>query len=303
MTTKIRRLKLGVTLTVVLSLAIVLLAPSFSAAGVACETGTGGTPLSVSDFSAIPQSVVDDAARLATELFGDYQQECDAFASQLLATYLKAKDKDFIMVFNPGGWGWNLLETSPEWRSIFDGIKSELNSSGYTSLLLDYQRTTDSWRGCFGELVEMMTGYPSKAQDLALRVGFLTNHIPDLRVILAGESTGTIISDRAMNILRGNPQVYSIQTGPPFWHKSTVLDRTLVMTSNGVTPDSFSRGDFFTIVCVNLEALFGFSQAEDEAGRVLLYVGSPGHEYWWQYPGVYSQITSFLNKNFGIKWR
>ncbi len=302
MATKIRRLKLGVTLTVVVSLAIVMLAPSFSAAGVTCEVGTGGTPLSVCDFSAIPQSVVEDATELATELFGDYPGECNDFVSQLLATYLKAKDKDFIVFFNPGGWGWNLLQASPDWQSIFDGIKSELNSLGHTSLLVDHLRTVEGWRGCLDELVEMITGYPSKAKDLAFRVEFLTNHIPDLRVILAGESTGTIISDRAMNILEGNPQVYSIQTGPPFWYKSTGLDRTLVMTSNGVIPDSFSRGDLLTIVCVNLEALFGFSQAEDEAGKVLLYVGSPGHEYWWQHPGVYSQITNFLDKNFELKW-
>ena len=250
----------------------------------------------------MPQSVAEDAASLATELFGDYQEKHDDFVNQLLIIYLEAKDKDFIMIFNPGGWGWNLLEADPEWWSISNGIQSQLDRSGYTSLWLDHLRTVQDWRGRLDELVEMITLYPSKAEDLACRVEFLTTHIPDLRVILAGGSNGTIICDRVMNILEGNPQVYSIQIGPPFWHKNTRLDRTLVLSSNGITSDSFSQGDFFTIVCANLEALFGFSQPEENTGKILRYVASPGHEYWWQYPGVCSQITDFLDKNFGIKW-
>ena len=70
------------------------------------------------------------------------------------------------------------------------------------------------------------------------------------------------------------------------------------MKSNGIVPDSFSQGDFFTIIGANLEALFGVSQ--EAPGKVLLYIGSPGHDYGWHYDEVRSRITSFLHQNFGI---
>ncbi|GAH81153.1 unnamed protein product, partial [marine sediment metagenome] len=206
--------------------------------------------------------------------------------------------KDFVIVFNPGGWGWNLVEASPGWWSIFDGIESELESLGYTSLMLNHQRAVDSFLGCLDEAGEMLTGYQSKAKDLACRAEFLTTHIPHLKVILAGESTGAVITDGAMEILEDNPQVYSIQTGPPFWHENIMLDRTLVLTDNGIIPDSFSRGDIPAMIGGSIRALFGISQPEDETGAILYYVRAPGHDYWWQYPEVCSQITNFLKQNF-----
>ena len=302
MKSKIGRLKVGVALTVVLLLAIVLLVPTSLVIGVTCEVGTGGLPLSAYDLSAVPQSVAEDAARLATELFGDYQEECDDFVSQLLATYSAAKDRDFIILFNSGGWGWNLLENTPGWQSIVTGIQTELDSLDYKLLSLDYMRTEASWRGRLDELVERITGYPSKAKHLASRMEFLTKHNPGLRVILTGESTGTIICDSVMNILGNNPQVYSIQTGPPFWHEHITLDRTLLLTGNGIVPDSFSQGDFGAIVWGNLRYWFRLSQPEAHFDTTPHYVGAPGHDYWWQYPEVCSQIANFLEQNFGVKW-
>jgi len=301
MTGKNLRLGIIITLAVVLSVGVMWLVLSSPIIGIASEIGTGGLPLSADDLSTIPQSVTDDATKLATELFGDSQEKRNDFVNQQLAIYSEAKDKDFVILFNPGGWGWNLVEHSPCWQSIFTGIKSELDSSGYTSLILNYQRTVDNLQGHFNELEEMITGYSSKAQDLADRVEFLTTNIPDLKVIIAGESNGTIICDTVMNILADNPQVYSIQTGPPFWHMTTMLNRTLVITDNGIIPDSFSQGDFQTMIDVNLRAFFGLSQPEDNAGKILLYVGAPGHDYKWQYPKVCSEITNFLKQNFGIK--
>ena len=300
MAAKVRGLKIVVTLTVVISLAIVLLVPPSLMVGI---TGAGveGHPLPEGDFSSVPQSVVEDATGLAAELYEDYQEKSDDLVNQLLITYLEARDKDFVIIFNPGGWGWNLLEASPQWDSIITGIQSELTSSGYTTLLLHYQRAEDTLQGYFDELMSMVSLYPSKAKDLAGRAELLTKHIPDLRVIITGESNGAIIADNAMSILRDNPQVYSIQTGPPFWYKNNVLDRTLVLRSGGIIPDSFSVGDFFTMLVANLESLFGFPRPEGSSGNILFYVGAPGHEYWWQSPGVYSQITDFLQQNFGLK--
>jgi len=299
MRSKIRRLGIGVTLALVLSL--VIMAVSYSAVGVTCEIGTGGLPLSVYDFSAVPQSVAEDAAGLATELFGDCQEKCNDFVNQLLAMYSEAKGRDFIVIFNSGGLGWTFKQDSSGWPSILAGIQSKLASTGYTSLFLSHLRTDGGLPGHLDELVERVTGYPSKAKDLAGRVEFITSHIPDLRVILTGESTGTVICDRAMDILRDNPQVYSIQTGPPFWYENIALERTLLLTSNGIIPDSYSQGDFWAILWGNLRYRLHLAQPEDDFGTTPHYIGAPGHDYWWQYPEVCSQITSFLEQNFGVK--
>jgi hypothetical protein len=295
---KLGRRQIVLALAVVLPLIILVLALTASQIGITSEIGNGGLPLAATDLSAVPPSVTNDATRIAAELLGDGQSNYNDFVNQLLGVYLEAKDKDFVVLFNPGGWGWNLVEASPGWQSIFDGIESELADSGYTSLLLTYQRTFNTLQGRVDEAVEMLTGYSSKSKDLACRVEFLTSHIPDLKVIIAGESNGTIIVDQTMNLLANNQQVYSIQTGPPFWHQNIMLDRTLIMTDNGMVPDSFSQGDFLAMAGANLRALFGVPRPEDNA-TVFLYVRAPGHEYWWQHPGVYSQIENFLGKNFG----
>lgn len=298
---KISKRRIAAALAIVLPLLVVVLVLTASQVGVTSKIGSGGLPLSASDLSAVPQSVTEDATKLATELFGEGLEEYDDFVNQLLGTYLEAKDKDFVILFNSGGWGWNLVEASPGWWTIFAGIETELNSSGYTSLLLTHQRTVDSLQGRLDEIVEIFSGYSTKSEDLACRVEFLTTHIPDLRIILAGESTGAIISDQTMNILADNPDVYSIQTGPPFWHDNIMLDRTLVMTDNGLSPDAYSQGDFPTMIRANLRALFGLDTPNDKSGTILRYILAPGHEYWWEYPEVYSEITTFLCTNFGTK--
>lgn len=297
----IRRLGIVIALGLVLLLGMAVLAASYSESGVTCEIGAEGLPLTLADFSAVPQAVIDDATGLATELFGDSPEKCDDFVNQLLAIYLEAEDKDFIIVFNPGGWGWNLVEDSPGWWSIFDGIESELESLSYTSLKLNYLRAADSFLGRLDEVGGMITGYQLKAKDLAFRAEFLTTHIPDLKVIMAGESTGAVITDGAMEILEDNPRVYSIQTGPPFWHQTVMLERTLVMTGNGITTDSFSQGDYLDIIWGYFKKWFDLSEPEDDFGTTPHYIAAPGHDYWWQYPEVCSQITDFLTQNFAIK--
>jgi hypothetical protein len=302
MTANIRKLVILVALTLLLLLGFGQVALSYVDVGLTDTVDTEEIALSVSDFSAVPQSVADDATRLAQELFGDYREKYGDFVNQLLATYVEARDKDIVVLFNPGGWGWNLQASSPGWQSISVGIESELDSLGYKPLLLDFRRTKETYQGLVREFVELVSDYPSKAENLARRVEFLTTHNPDLKVIITGESNGTVISDRVMHILQDNPRVYSIQTGTPFWHRNTMINRTLVLNDNGITPDSFSRGDIPAMVWTSLKALFGVSSPEKEdPGRIFYFLRAPGHDYCWQYPDVYSKINDFLEENFGFK--
>jgi hypothetical protein len=269
--------------------------------GMADVIGVQKTHLSEYEYSTIPQSVINDATELARELVGNSQDSFQDLVNQLLTTYMEARDSDIVVVFNSGGWGWNMLDQTPGWSSILDGIKSELEGLGYRSLVLNYQRTSRGLRGCIKEFVEEVTRYPSKAKELAKRVEFLTKHNPDLKVIVAGESTGTVISDRTMGILRDNTQVYSIQTGTPFWHKPTMLDRTLLMNSNGNAIDTFSYGKITTMVWATVKGWFGLSSPEENPGTILSWLRAPGHDYSWQYPGVCVEVIKFLENNFGTK--
>jgi hypothetical protein len=248
------------------------------------------------ELAVIPDSVLEDAQKLANELSGGSSEESDNFVAQLLATYLEARDKDFLLLYNPGGWGSSTLRDSPGWQSIASGIESQLNSLGYEMLPLNYRRTQDSWLGFLDEISEMAVSYNQKARTLAARLDFLTGHNPDIKVIMASESNGNIISDSVMALLQDNDRIYGIQTGSPFWYQSTTLERTLVMNDNGVVPDSFSQGNFPAMIMANFKVWFGLSLPEDNAGHVLHVVQAPGHYYSWQYPKVYREINAFLEQ-------
>jgi hypothetical protein len=280
---------------------IMALGPPVSSVGVVSEIGADGEPLYArTDLSAVPRSVADDAARSATRLFGKHGKKHDRFVDELLAAYVKSQGKDVVVLFSPGGWGYGPMDTARPWGSILNGIRSQLSDSSSDSQILTYQRSVDGFQGCCEELTEILRDYSSKAKILASRVQFLTAHNPDLKVLMVGESTGAQMGGEAMDILSRNPQVFSIQIGPPCWYHHDYTDRTLVITDNGIAPDSFSRGDALTIIKANLSALLGESETEDDRGTILKYLRAPGHDYWWDYPGVSSQISRFLEENVGI---
>ena len=299
MSAKIRRIKIAAFVTVIVSLAIVLLAPSPVVPATTCKAESSSVVLSTQDFSAIPQAVIDDADRVASELFGSDQQKCDDFISQILATYLEARDKDIVIIFNAGGWGWDSVEDSPGWETIIEGIKAELSDMGYSYLVLAHKRTAPTLNGCISEFMMAASLYPAKVEDLAARADFLTRHIPDIRIIFTAESNGTAICSNAFDILKENTQIYSILTGPPYWNSDSPSERALTMRSNGATPDAFSSFDVITIIRANLEAMLGISQKY--AGDILFYIGAPGHHYSWEYEEVRLQITCFLRNSFGNK--
>ena len=295
------RFGLMAAVTIVLLLAIMSVAFFYPEVGMAKTIGGPELRLPESEYPSIPQPVIADATRLAKEMVGNSQDRFQDLLNQILATYVEARNSDVVVVFNPGGWGWNPCDETTGWSRILDGIESHLNGSGYRLLVLNYQRTSKGLRGCIKEFVAMSTSYPAKARDLAERVEFLTDHIPNLRVIIAGESTGTVISNEAMGVLQNNTQVYSIQTGTPFWHKPVSLVRTLLMNSNGRTIDTFSYGKVPAVLWATVKWWLGLTSPDDAPGKILSWLRAPGHDYSWQYPEIYSEIISFLAENFGDK--
>jgi len=290
-----------ITMAVVSLLAIICLTLFSSEVGMAKDIGIQESSLSAIDYSSVPQSVIDDAVQMASELVGKSQEALQNLVDQLVAAYVEARDRDVVILFNSGGWGWNLTGDTPGWASILEGIKSQLEELGYSPLVLTYRRTSQGIMGCVKEFFEAANHYPHKARDQAEQVEFLTHHIPNLKIIIAGESTGTVISEKTMGFLKDEPRVYSIQTGTPFWHTPSLLDRTLLMNSNGRCIDTFSRGNITAMVWATVKGWFGLSSPDEDPGDILSWLKAPGHDYSWQYPGVCSEVVKFLDNNFGTK--
>ncbi|RJO60606.1 MAG: hypothetical protein C4542_08670 [Dehalococcoidia bacterium] len=294
-TVKARRWMAGFVLLLASALTIVFMAPPSLMPALACDAEMDGHVLAASDFSQAPPQVVQDARDMAAALY-DGEAKADEMAGQLVGTYRAAADQDFVVIFNPGGWGWDPVSEIPGWESILFGIEKTLDSFGYKTLLVDFKRTRHGFNGIIGEL-EVLAGLQlSKAEELAARVTFLTDHLPDLRVILTGESNGATIADNALSLLRENPRVFAIETGPPVWHPSIEFERSLLIENNGVQPDTFSNGDIILIIRSNAESAFGIYKGG--RGDILLYIGAPGHFYSWDYPAVRAQVVDFLTTKF-----
>ncbi len=291
-----RKVYIGIALIVALSLAIVLLAPPPMVPGQSFVIGSQSEAiLPPPDLSALPQSMIDEAGGLAEGIFGYSAELQDELATELLATYQAAQGKDVVVFFNTGGFGWDAISETEEGQGFINGIGAELESLGLNPLLLNFRRTAKTINGSTSEFLLATGYYPTKSRDLAARVKFLTDHIPNIKVILAGLSNGTLICDSVMNILKDDQRLFSIQMGPPFWNDAASTERTLVLRSNGVIPDSFSQVDIITIIRANIEAFFGVNQ--QYPGDILAYIGAPGHYYRWQYAEVQSQIIFFLRNN------
>lgn len=296
-----QQVKLGVTAVVVLAVVIVLVAPSPRQPGMMYELGSWGAPLSCSTASSIPEGLYTEALDLAQGIYGTQSEKSYRLAEQMIGSYCALEGKDVLLIFNSGGWGWSPAAESEGWASIISGIEQMLQKLGYTPLTLEYQRTSQDIWGRVVEINEILAsalGLPlGKVQELALWVEFLLSHIPGLQVILLGESDGATICEYTFRLLSGDTGVYTIQTGPPFWHASMASDRSLVIRNNGEAADSFSNGDLFTILRTNLASLLSVDGAE--AGAIFYYIGAPGHSYSWEYPEVAGRISDFLEDNLG----
>ena len=240
----------------------------------------------------VPPEVRAEAEALAAELFGSGPGQ-GAFVDGLLDVYAAAVDKDFILIFNSGGSGKRKI--GPEWGSIYQGIESELTAAGYATLSTIYTRTPEGLLHTIKETSEMFHSYPSKAEPLAAEIDFLTENIEGIHVILLGESSGGIFNLEVMRHLQANPQVYSIETGVPFYYYAPVPGRSLVINDNGVEPDAFSSGDFWAIVRSNLIYIPTY---RPEEGHLLYFLRAPGHIYTWDHCGVRAQVAMFLYDNF-----
>ena len=275
-----------------------------------------------SEFSQMPLTagstapVEQQAWALASQIVGSGKEAQERFAGQLLELYNEVKGHDLVIFCEPGGWGKKPMETDVQAESWLVGIESVLGQLGYNYYEVEDIRTDKGLGGYFFELKEQFTHYPLKAKELSAKIEFLTRNIAGLKVIVAGQSNGAGLAGEVTNLLQANPNVFSIQVGIPFWHRIMQNSRSLIINENGIGPDSLTRKNIPEILKKNWVQLFilnkvpAFTPFDWLVTRAVLIFGpynlglgmeAPGHDYFWDYPGVGPVIQSFLVRNFSVK--
>lgn len=248
-----------------------------------------------------------EISRLAEHLLAKETDGRARLVSWLSATLALVRDKELLVIHNPGGWGSTLLEDCLDWeQSIVRGVGEAIDELGRSWASVQYFRSgTSAWdhvRGFRKEIRFFITGEFFQARVLAGVLRFLGEHLPDLQVVLVGASQGAAFSNTVMRQLDGFPRVYSIELGLFFPHMShrVVTDRTLAVDSNGLMPDPMAHRDlrlgFKAYLAGFLRYLRGRLQGKPT--RFTACVNVPGHEYHWEHPEVQRRIRDFLSANF-----
>ncbi|MBI4302823.1 MAG: hypothetical protein HY665_00580 [Chloroflexi bacterium] len=250
-----------------------------------------------------------EAEDLARRLFRGKREQC-ACVERLAGICDKAKNKDFLIIHNPGGWGGSELGECLEWeQSIVKGVSATVEKLGYSWLLMQYFRGGSSWWAHTLDMREQLRfffeGQSSMATALAAELGFIARRLEKLNIVLVGVSQGAAFSNAVMRQLNGLHRVYSIELGLFFPHMSrrVITERTLAIDSNGVMPDPVAQR--------NLKV--GFEAYITAPGRWIKYrwqgkpqklsycINVPGHDYSWEYIEVCGRVEHFFRTNFGEK--
>jgi hypothetical protein len=263
-----------------------------------------GTDFNTNNDAALP--LWEEARRIGRQLFGDDVDKIARFADRLLGIYQDARDKDVLLIHNPGGWGNSPLENCLHWeRSVVAGISATLEKLDCRLSFSQYFRGGVGWREHLRDIRDYVSFFSFEREILAAEVEFLTGHIENLRVILIGISQGAGFSNAVMQRLSQLKRVYSIELGVFFYHRPrrVITERTLIIDHNGLMPDAVIEGDLITMVMTLPMAFLRWVKYRLKGKPVKFSrcIKLAGHDYHWEYPKVSQQIGDFLKLNFGAK--
>jgi hypothetical protein len=261
----------------------------------------------MSNDNLIPQnniSLQGEAERLAEQLFQGDTGRRTRFTNRLLDIYSQAKDMDFLVIHNPGGWGITRLENLLQWeRSIVEGVSVSIEKLGYRRYLTQYFRTENGNLAILKDIREQMRFFAKKARIMAAELDLITGHLEKLRVIMIGVSQGAAFSNAVSQQLNNVDRIFSIEMGIPFPYKSkrVITKKTLALDSNGLMPDSLMEWDVPVIIKTYASAPFRWIKYRLQGKKIKFTycINVPGHDYNWDYPEVQRQIEDFLYTNFG----
>jgi len=250
-----------------------------------------------------------EIGRMAERLIGHENGKRSEFIGRVTDTYNKAREKDFLLIHNPGGWGNTVFDLCLDWeRSIVTGIAGTMDELGCSWVMVQHFRSGNSfWHHMRDIRKETRFFFRSKshqAEILAEELGLLTKRLPNLKVLLIGASQGAAFGNAVMRELGENSRVFSIELGTFFPHMShrIVTKRTLAIDSNGLMPDPMSHRNLKAGFKAYMLAFLRWFRHKIQ-GRPVKFtncINVPGHEYRWEYPTVRDNIRKFMKANFSV---
>ncbi len=280
--------------------------PSLGQAAI-CLCAENGTVPSVSADDSI---WVEDAQLLAQELFGNNVRKRKRFIYRLLDICQRARDKEFLLIHNPGGWGSTPLAECLIWeRSIINGVTATVGRLGYSWVLTQYFRSGSSWWAQLWDLKEqirfLLRGKSTKAEVMAAELKFVTQHLHNLKVVLIGISQGAAFSNAVMHRVGEVNRIYSLELGIffPYLSRRVITEHTLAIDSNGTVPDPMVHHNLKIGFKAYITAPFRWVKyrLQGEPQKFTHCINAPGHDYNWEYPAVQQNVIKFLDTKFGIK--
>jgi len=258
----------------------------------------------VSDESAL-QGEID---RLVGQFVTVGDKKRVQFVDWLWNAFGQARDKEFLLIHNPGGWGNTVFPECLDWeKSIVTGVTDTMDELKRTWVLVQYFRSGNNFwrhmRDIRKEALFFFKGESFQARVLAAKLKFLTSHLRDLKIVLIGASQGAAFSNAVMRELDDSQPVYSIELGIFFPHmkRRLVTKKTLAIDSNGLMPDPMCNRDLWKGFKSYITAPYRWVEfrLRGEPKKFTYCINAPGHDYNWEYPEVQQRIVEFLTVNFG----
>lgn len=215
---------------------------------------------------------------------------------QIIKDLEELKGFDVAIFFNTGGWGSTSLEEAPGWEQILQGIQQNLTAKGYQPKIIECWRQEK-----LGEIIDQTQPSPA-AQKLAWRISLLTVYKPDLRVIVAGLSTGASLAEETMCCLdslpgaKGNDRILAIEAGRLLGGRKPLVSphRTLSIANEN---DALVNGDLFHLIKRNLPPRVYWGENGDVGlGKLRIDFTAPFHLYDWE--SISQEVGDFLDQKF-----
>jgi hypothetical protein len=216
--------------------------------------------------------------------------------SDIEKVFSSAVSADFIIVFNPGGWGDTPPEKAEDLSPIIEGIKKSLSERGYESVVVPYYRTE---RGIMSKLAiskEFFGYFQKQSSDLAFKIGDFLENNNSKKIIMVGLSNGASFVDETMKKISGfKDSVFAVEIGAPFWQKE--FDSENILRLNNKNCDSLSRGEVEVLLSTLFKAPAKWFFAKISGARLSFSMAFnfPQHKYFWDSPEVGSRIISFID--------
>ena len=210
----------------------------------------------------------------------------------------EAEKSDILIIFNPGGWGDTSYEKAKDLSPIIEEMKGAIKGWGYESVVVPYIRSRDDILGRISEIKEMFRSFNNSSADLAKKIEYVAEKMPDKKIVLTGLSNGAAFVNETYKKIsdKAKESIYCIVLGPPFWASNASGSNVLVLDNKG--KDSLAKGDIKTLLSDAFRGPFKWLSSLISGKELALSEAftASGHIYSWPSPDVGPEIVSFLEQ-------